>query len=240
MNSAPIGIIGAMASEVVLLKEKMTNIKTEKFAGIEFFCGELDGVNVVVEQCGIGKVCAAMGTQAMIDHFGIRCLIKTGVAGGLKKGLKIGDMVISCDVIQHDYDLTAFGYAKGYLAGIGVGDSSKPTRISADSGLVDTFKKIAPTILPADGWTEGTIVSGDIFVHSNELKQTLIDVFGAAAAEMEGAAIGEVAYLNGVPFIVIRAISDLADNSATVSYDEFEKQAARFSAQVVIAMCKAI
>ena len=237
MVTAPIGIIGAMDSEVALLKENMQDLRVEKHAGSEFFCGTLRGVPVVVEKCGIGKVCAAMGTQAMIDHFDVCCVINTGVAGGLAKGLNVGDLVVSSDVVQHDYDLTAFGYAKGYLADVGT-DKTCATRILADATMKECFRKAAEKTLTDTAWIEGTIVSGDVFVNSSELKNTLIEQFQASAAEMEGAAVGEVAYLNGKPFLVIRALSDLADQEATVSYEEFEKKAARVSAGLVMEMCE--
>lgn len=236
MSKKLIGIIGAMASEVELLKGKMTGIQEVSVADIEFCYGFLEGLPAVIAECGIGKVCAAMCAQAMIDNFEVYCLINTGVAGGLAHGLEVGDIVISRDAIQHDFDATAFGYVRGFMPG--EGDSSQPTRYYADQGLLASFKQAADTVLTGNKWIEGTIVSGDIFVDDSALKQSLIEQFNASAAEMEGAAIAQVASANGVPFIIIRAISDLAEKEANVTFDVFEKKAAEVSSAIVLGMCK--
>ena len=235
MNQKTIGIIGAMASEVEILKANLADAATETAAGVTFFKGTLEGKPVVIAQCGIGKVCAAICAQAMIDRFDVSCVINTGVAGGLHHSLAIGDIVISTDAVQHDFDLTAFGYVKGYMGG---GDGKTVTRYNADGELIALFKAAADDVLNENKYIEGTIASGDIFVDNSELKRELIENFGASAAEMEGASIAQVAAANGTPFIVIRSISDLAENEANVSFDVFEKKAAEISSRIVLGMLR--
>lgn len=224
-----------MASEVEILKAMLANEKTTEAAGVVFYEGTLEGKQVVVAQCGIGKVCAAICTQAMIDRFGIGCVINTGVAGGLHHSLAIGDIVISTDAVQHDFDMTAFGYVKGYMGG---GEGTAPTRYQADPELISLFKAAADDVLTGNKYIDGTIASGDIFVDDSALKKELIGNFGAAAAEMEGASIAQVAAANKVPFVVIRSISDLAENEANVSFEEFEKKAAEISSDIVLGMLR--
>ena len=235
-NIKRIGILGAMDSEVETLKNTLQDRKELQAAGMTFYYGTLAGFPAVVAQCGIGKVCAAMGAQAMIDHFTLIGLINTGVAGGLHRDLEVGDIVLSVDAIQHDFDVTAFGYPKGYISGMGPSD--RPSRFVADEGLKEIFRAVASSILVGQKFIEGTIVSGDVFVDNTELKRELIAQFDASAAELEGAAIAQVAHLNHLPFLVIRAISDLAEKKANVSFDTFVVQAAETSARLVLAMCE--
>lgn len=230
-----IGIIGAMASEVELLTEQMEDKAVLRLAGIDFHYGLLEKRPAVVAQCGIGKVYAAMCAQAMIDKFHVEALINTGVAGGLHPALHIGDLVIGTDAVQHDFDLTSFGHAKGYMAGE---ETDKPTRYLSDSALITAFKAAADEVLDGHQYLEGTIASGDIFVADEALKRELRDRFQAAAAEMEGAAIAQAATANAVPFVVVRAISDLAGEEASVSSTEFEKEAAKTSARIVLGMLR--
>ena len=232
-----IGIIGAMDSEVEILISKLENGKIEKHGSTVFHSGSLCGKEVVIAKCGIGKVCAAVCAQTMIDLYNVECLINTGVAGGIADGLKVGDMVIANDLVQHDFDLTEFGYAKGYIPCSGQSDKNSPTRFAADPALVDAFCAAAQK-LGVVRVVVGTIVSGDVFVSSSALKKKLISLFGAAATEMEGAAIAEVAFLSDIPFAVIRALSDTADEQASVSFDEFEKKAAEVSSNMMIEFLK--
>lgn len=235
MENKTIGIIGAMASEVEILKSRLKEGKTSEIAGVVFYQGKLEGKPVVIAQCGIGKVCAAVCAQAMIDRFQVGCVINTGVAGGLHPSLAVGDIVISTDAVQHDFDLTAFGYVKGYMSN---GDGKSPTRYKADPELAALFKAAADEVLDENKYIEGTIASGDIFVDDSALKKELIERFGAAAAEMEGAAIAQAAAANRVPFVVIRSISDLAENEANVSFEEFERKAAEISSSIVLGMLR--
>ena len=228
-----IGIIGAMDSEVEILLSKLDSKKEEKHGGTLFYSGTLCGKEVVIAKCGIGKVCAAICAQTMIDLYGVECLINTGVAGGIASGIAVGDIVIAKDLIQHDFDLTEFGYAKGYLPCSGQSDSSLPTRFAADPALVDAFCEAAHNTGVGKA-VIGTVVSGDIFVSSSAKKEELISLYGASATEMEGAAIAQAAFLSGVSFAVIRAISDSADEEASVSFEEFEKKAAEVSSNMTL------
>ena len=228
-----IGIIGAMDSEIALLTDKMEQKSQVQAEGLTFTCGRLAGKQAVVAKCGIGKVYAALCAQSMVLRFGATHLINTGVAGGLNPSLKIGDLVVSRDAVQHDFDISAFGHVKGYMGG---GDGSKPTRFTADKALISCMERAAGKTLGNHQYLLGTIASGDQFVEDGEYKQYLVGAFGADAVEMEGAAVAQAAQANGVPFIILRAISDLADHQANVSFDQFEQEAADVSAALVIAM----
>ena len=228
-----IGIIGAMDSEVEILLSKLDNKKEKKHGSALFYSGVLCGKEVVVARCGIGKVCAAVCAQTMIDLYGVECLINTGVAGGIAEGLKVGDIVIAKDLIQHDFDLTEFGYAKGYIPCSNQSDKSVPTRFAADPALVKAFYEAAQKLSVTET-SIGTIVSGDVFVSSSAKKEEFVSLYGASATEMEGAAIAQAAFLSDVPFAVIRAISDSADEEASVSFEEFEKKAAEVSSNMML------
>lgn len=231
-----IGIIGAMASEIKLLLEHMQNKKENSVGKNTFYEGEIYGTDVVVVKSGIGKVAAALCVQILHDIYSCNRIINTGVAGGVGSGLKIGDFVIGTKLVQHDFDLLALGYAKGNLND----DDNKnsPTFFNSDEQLVSLFKKSAGDILKPEQIHEGTIASGDIFVSSSELKHSLVEQFNAAAAEMEGAAIAQACNANNLKFIVVRAISDLADEQADISFATFEKQTADLSAKILIEMLK--
>ena len=225
-----------MDSEVDILISKLENKEEILHGSTRFYKGLLCGKNVVIARCGIGKVCAALCAQTMIDLFDVDVIINTGVAGGLAHGINVGDVVISDALIQHDFDLSLLGYAKGYLPCSGQSDKCVPTRFIPDRETVDKLKRAAEkTGVHSIG---GTIVSGDIFVSDSALKNELISRYGADAAEMEGAAIAQAAFLAGVPFAVVRAISDSADEEATVSFTEFELKAAKVSSDIIIEYMK--
>ncbi len=233
------GIIGAMTSEVEILIENMENKSTKRYGGTDFCSGKLCGRDAVVAMCGIGKVCAAICAQVMIDIYKVDCIINTGVAGGVHEGLEVGDFVVASSLVQYDFDLTAFGYAKGYLPCEELLtrelNKSTPTVFLPDEALVESFigakRRIGQGKVIA-----GRIVSGDIFVSNNNLKKVLKEEFKASAVEMEGAAIAQTAALSGIPFAVIRAISDLADKEASVSFTEFELKAAKLSSEILMTM----
>lgn len=227
-----LGIIGAMQIEVDSLLSAMEDRQDRSVAGVPFSCGKIGGQDVVVVMCGIGKVCAALTAQILIDRFGVHAIVNTGVAGGLDARLEVGDLVIATDAVQHDFDLTGFGYVRGHLPCAG-GEKTAVSRFLADGNLSDRFEKAAMAIGGDGKAIRGTVVSGDIFVCDASLKQRLIDDFGAAATEMEGAAIAQVCFLNKIPFAIVRAISDLAGKEAKISYDEFEKKAALRSAKII-------
>ena len=230
-----LGIIGAMNTEVETLISALTDKTETVIAGSHFFSGKLGSTDAVVVMCGIGKVAAAICAQAMIDTFHPDVLINTGVAGGVADGLAQGDLVIATDAVQHDFDISLFGHAKGYLPVWGK-DHLQPSPFPMDNALADKLISAAGAL----GYhaIRGRVASGDIFVADPALKQTLAVDFGASAAEMEGAAIAQTAWQNGVPCAIVRAISDLADGSATMSFDEFEAIAAERSANLLLEICK--
>ena len=236
------GIIGASDAEVGALIAALEAHETHAVGGVTCHSGKLGGHRVVVVNCGVGKVCAAMCAQLLIDRFAVDGIVNTGVAGGLADGLAVGDLVIADNAVQHDFDITAFGHPRGYIPARGDGEnvvSVWPT----DPALTAAFRAAAEDVRAREGGFAchgGRIVSGDVFVSGVALKQTLRDDFGAVAAEMEGAAIAQVAYLNGVPFALVRALSDLADGSAADSFDTFEQQTAARSARILLTMLTAI
>jgi adenosylhomocysteine nucleosidase len=214
-----IGVIGAMEEEVSMLIGQMQNKETKVMAGMEFHKGMLWNQEAVVVRSGIGKVNMAVCTQILIDVYKVTALINTGVAGGLFEKLEVGDIVISTDAVQHDMDATGFGYQPGEIPQM---DTSV---FVADEKLRNMAAKACELVNPEIQCFQGRIVTGDQFISSDEKKKELIEKFGGYCAEMEGAAMAQVAHLGKVPFVIIRAISDKADNSAAVSYEEFEEQA---------------
>lgn len=215
-----IGIIGAMELEVETLKAAMTVKNKTTKAGMEFFEGLLGETEVVVVRSGIGKVNAAMCVQILADLFQVTHIINTGIAGSLNAALDIGDILISEDVIHHDMDATIFGYAPGEVPQIGL------QAFPADPTMIRLAKEACQQADPGLNARTGRVVSGDQFISSKEVKARLIETFHGDCAEMEGAAIAQVAWLNQLPFVIIRAISDKADDSAEMDYPSFEKKAA--------------
>lgn len=229
-NEIIMGIIGAMESEVALLRTCLTQPQTQQVGGLTFYTGLLEGKQAVVVQCGVGKVNAARCTQLLVDMFQPKYIVNTGIAGGIGQGLTVGDVVVATGLIQHDFDVTAFGYAKGNLCDRGAAD--QPTVFFSDQGLMERLMQAAETVAPRR-CKLGTIVTGDVFISSREQKEFLSQTFHAAAAEMEGGAIAQVAQANGVSFVVLRAISDLADGTAAASFDTFEQETADLSAAII-------
>lgn len=227
-----IGIIGAMEAEVAALKEKMQDAKITKKAGMSFYEGTIEGKAVVVVQCGIGKVNAAMCVQVLADVYDVTHVINTGVAGSLNAKLDIGDILVSVDAVQHDMDVTIFGYAKGQVPGM------DKREFVADEALRHVAAEACRKVNPDIHVLEGHVVSGDQFISSGEVKDMLIEEFHGDCAEMEGASIAQAATLNGLPFVVIRAISDKADGTAEMDYPTFEKKAAEHCAKMVIEVVK--
>ncbi len=230
-----LGIIGAMDVEVATLKEKMTN-KTEKtIAGAVYCEGTLENLPVVVVQCGVGKVNAALCVQALCDCFGVTHVVNTGVAGSLDAKLDIGDFVIGRNAVYHDFDCHTLNpnYRVGQVPGLGV------WAFPADNMLVDLAYNAADSICSGHACV-GTVASGDQFVCQKEQKQKIIENTGAMCTEMEGAAIAHGAWRNGIPFVIIRAISDKADDSAEMDYPAFEAIAAKRCADVTQTMAKAL
>ena len=226
-----LGIIGAMDVEVAALKEKMASPAVSVIAGMEFYEGALEGLPVVVVQCGIGKVNAAMCAQILCSNFGITHLVNTGIAGSLLPALDIGDLVISQDAIHHDFDLRFWGRPIGQVPGLDV------TAFPADEEMIKLAFATAESVNP--GHTRiGRVASGDQFICSKEQKERIIVDTQGICAEMEGASIAHTAYRNGIPFVIIRAISDKADDSAEMDYPTFEAIAAQRCAQVTMNLAK--
>jgi len=220
------GIIGAMECEIEHLVGLLENKKEEKKYGLSFYLGKLKNYEVVIVKCGIGKVNAGRTTQVLISEYSPKYIINTGIAGGLNSKIKIGDIVISKDLIQHDFDVSAFGYAKGYLF---IGEKNKPTKFIADSELSCKMKKILETISKERTVFIETILTGDVFVSKKEKKEELVKEFNGFCCEMEGAAIAQVAQLNNIPFTVMRFISDLPNGEGPEDYNKFEKEAGNLS-----------
>lgn len=222
-----IGIIGAMDIEVVALKEKIENVKISTFAGIEFHSGVLKGQKVVVAKCGIGKVNAAICTQVMIDKYNVTHVINTGVAGALDSKLDVTHVVISDELMQHDFDTSAVGDKKGVVCGLDT------ETFKADRNLIEVAKEASIQVLDPSIVHIGNIASGDQFVSCETIKKEVRELHNAYCIEMEGASIAHVCYLNKVPFVVIRAISDKAGEDAHLTYDEFVGIAAKNSTKIV-------
>lgn len=226
-----IGIIGAMEEEVSQLVKKMTNSEQTVIAGMVFNKGVLEGKDVVIVRSGIGKVNAAMCTQILATYFDVKYVINTGVAGSLKNEINIGDIVISTDAMQHDMDATGFGYEPGIIPRM------KTSVFKADERLMDIAVESCKVAVPQIGVFKGRVVSGDQFITDKNIKERLINLFDGYCTEMEGAAIAQAAFLNDIPYLVIRAISDKADDSASMDYGEFERKAIDNS---VALMCEMI
>jgi len=225
-----IGIIGAMEEEVAILKEKMEDVRIIKKASMDFYEGTLAGRKAVVVRSGIGKVNAGICAQILADVFSVDAIINTGIAGSLNKNINIGDIVLSTDVVQHDMDATGFGYRKGQIPQMPV------FFFNADDNLRRLAAEVCKEVNPDIQVFEGRIASGDQFVCDQDVKNRIVSEFSAYATEMEGAAIGQAAYLNEIPFLVVRAISDKADGSAQMDYSEFEKAAVDHSVRLTLNM----
>ena len=181
---------------------------------------------------GIGKVNAGICTQILVDDYGVDCVINTGIAGSLRNEINIGDIVISTDAVQHDMDVRIFGYPLGEIPQMGV------LSFQADEHLAEVAEEVCKEVNPEIQVFRGRVVSGDQFISSKEVKNRLIEEFNGSCAEMEGAAIAQGAYLNKIPYVVLRAISDKADDSATMDYPTFESEAARHCVNLLQEMVK--
>ncbi len=228
-----LGIIGAMPVEVDLLKSKLQNGQTEQEGAFEFYSGTIDGIEVIVLLSGIGKVSAAIATVLLIERYHPDYIINTGTAGGLRD-VKMGDLVIGTEVGYHDADVTAFGYELGQMA-------QQPVRFVSDTFLLNVVNKAIESLTVQQNVFQGIILSGDSFMSDPERVNQVRDDFPKAlAVEMESAAIAQTCAQLKVPFIVVRAISDLAGEGNSKSYDTFVKEAGRISAEMIINCIKMI
>lgn len=236
MQTERIAIIGAMDSEIASLLEAMEERREEAHWGLTFYLGRLEGQNIVLVKCGIGKVNAARCTQILLDLYAPSALLHTGIAGGIGPGLKVGDAVIAQGLIQHDFDVTAFGYARGNICDRS--QRKKPSVFAADVEIMDALENAACQALGAERVHRGLVVTGDQFISGPVGKGELYQAFHGLAAEMEGGAVAQTATLGGVPFGVLRTISDLADGTAADITDDFERQTADISAAIIRATLK--
>ena len=219
------GIIGAMEEEVTLLRDKIDNRQTLNIAGCEIYTGTLNGVDVALLKSGIGKVSAAMGATLLLEHCKPDVVINTGSAGGLAPSLKVGDIVVSDEVRYHDADVTAFGYEYGQMAGCPAAFKADEKLIAAAQATIEQLNLHA---------VRGLVVSGDAFINGSvNLAKIRHNFPQAIAVEMEATAIGHVCHNFGVPFVVVRAISDVADQQSHLSFEEFLTVAAKQSSLMV-------
>jgi adenosylhomocysteine nucleosidase len=220
-----IGIIGAMQVEIDLLLQQMVVIEEKRFAGFPFVIGHIEGRKAIITRCGVGKTNAACCTQILIDKFQVTSIIHTGIAGSLRHDVGIGDIVISSDVTHHDVARNQmkhlFPFQETFLA---------------NSKLIELARTACPSVALKSRIHVGRIVSGECFVSDAEVRDRIISLHSPHCVEMEGAAIGHVAHINQVPFVVIRSISDNADEAASNTYESFEEIAAQQSASIVIEM----
>ena len=221
-----IAIIGAMEEEVEILRNKMEDLQQETIAGCEFNIGKLDGADVVLLKSGIGKVNAAMSTAILLEKYAPSVVINTGSAGGFSPELKVGDVVISTEVVHHDVDVTIFGYAYGQVPQL-------PPTFKADEKLIAIAEEAAKKIEEVQV-VKGLIATGDSFMNDPERVQFVRGKFPELqASEMEAAAIAQVSHQFGIPFIVIRALSDIAGKESNISFEAFLETAAIHSSQLV-------
>ncbi len=225
-----VGIIGAMEIEVAQLRGELSGRRDRQVAGMLFSEGSIAGVECAVVKCGAGKVNAALCVQVLVSCLGATHVVNTGVAGSLAAAIDILDVVVSTDCVYHDVDATNFGYRLGEVPQMGT------LSFAADEGLREAAVKAAQKTAPGTAVHQGRVASGDQFVCRVEDKQRIAGEFGALCCEMEGAAIAHACWRNDVPFVVMRAISDKADGSDRMSYDEFEVKAANRCAGIMRAM----
>lgn len=222
-----LGIIGAMDVEVNQIKSELQNIEITKKANMEFYKGTLDGKDVVIVRSGIGKVNAGICTQILCDLFDVSAIINTGIAGSLNDDINIGDIVLSEDTLQHDVDAVAFGYD------VGVIPQMVESIFKGDSYLIDLAKSACDSVCSDINYFTGRVVSGDQFISDKSKKEWLVNTFKGYCTEMEGAAIAQAAYLNNIPFLIVRSISDKADDSAHMDYPTFEAMAVANSVKLI-------
>ena len=232
-KNTPVAIIGAMEQEIALLQSRIAQPQHEKVAHVAITRGTLAGKPVLLAQSGIGKVNAAITTTILLEKYQAACVINTGSAGGLQGGMKQGDVVVGIQTAHHDADATAFGYAIGQLP-------QMPARYEADAALVEHAARAA---IAFDGAAihRGLIVSGDQFInHPDKIARIRAHFPDALAVEMEAAAIAQTCYQFARPYVIIRALSDLADGEAEYSFETFLQMAATHSAEMVENLVKSL
>lgn len=227
-----IGIVVAMEDEVEGIIDLMTDLENETLYNLNFYKGKIQGKNCVVVESGIGKVNAGRATQALIDKFKVTSIINVGAAASVNELLNIGDVVLGKFTIQHDFDITAFDHAKGYIPNVGV-------YLDSDEYLLRVANEVSKEFTDI-GFHNGVIASGDIFCTSDKMSQKINQKFKALCVDMEGASIAQVAYLSGIPFLVVRSISDIPNNNNRITYEEFLESSSRLVAKFLISMLEKI
>ena len=228
-----IGIIAAMNEEMAEIKVKMKNIIEKEILGLIFFEGQINDKECVLVECGVGKVNAARTTQIMIDNFEIEYVINIGTAGGLNENLGVTDVVVGERLVQHDFDITAFGREKGFITGVG-------KFIETDKELVKKCEAVMNSLDFENSFKviTGTIASGDLFCTDKELANSIKTEFNADCVEMEGAAIAQICHLDKVPFIVVRSISDSPNGKNHMDFDEYLEVASKRGAEFLEKLLK--
>lgn len=229
-----IGIIGAMDEEVNKLKDALSDAEVVTVAAMSFYKGIFEGKPVAIVRSGIGKVNAGICAQILADKFQVKYIINTGIAGSLRNEINIGDIVLSEDALQHDMEAVAFGYEPGVIPRM------ETSAFKGDKRLIEIAKSACKTACPEVGVHVGRVLTGDQFISDKNVKNRLVDTFAGYCCEMEGAAIAQTAYLNNIPFLIIRAISDKADDSASMDYPAFEAMAIENSVKLVTEIIKEI
>ncbi len=229
-----IGIIGAMDEEIDPLLEAAQVKSRRVVAGMEYCEGVLEGRPVVMVKCGMGKVNAGICANTLINDFDCAKVINTGAAGSLDNQINIGDVVVSVDAVQHDFDVSVIGFKKGEIPFTGL--YAFPADEAMRKAAVGAVREAAPEVRVF----EGRVCSGDQFIATNEQKEQITSNFGGMCSEMEGAAIAQVCHLNSTPFVIIRAISDKADGSQAVEFDAFKAEAGARSAKVMRSMVQGL
>lgn len=221
------GILAAMQEEMQEIENIMTEKENQKIYELNFIIGKINSTEVVLVEAGIGKANASRTTQILIDNFEIDAIINVGTAGSANDELEIGDIVIGEKVVQHDFDITAFGHPKGFISNVG-------QYIESDSTLIEKMKQTISKMNDNEFKIKiGTIASGDIFCTELKMKEKIRTKFNADAIEMEGAAIAQVCKLDNVPFIIIRSISDKPDGNNNITFDQFLEKASKRCAKII-------
>jgi len=233
MTFATIGIIGAMEEEINLLLAGMDDKQTEQHAGITYHRGFFQGKRVVLTRSGVGKVNAAVCTQILIDRYRAEAILFTGVAGAVDPKLNIGDIVISASSLQHDVDVTALGFPRGTIPYQDVSE------YAADAFLIAAASEAGERTFPGRCY-QGKVLSGDQFIADRGVVQSLYEQFGGACTEMEGASVAQTCFMNGIPHVIIRSMSDKADGSAQVNFAEFTVEASNRSYAIIEEMMKSL
>lgn len=222
-----LGIIAAMQEEMNEIKKIMNNVQENTIYELKFYEGTINNKNIVLVESGVGKVNAARTTQVLIDNYKIDAIINVGSAGSANKELQIGDIVIGKTLVQHDFDITAFGHPKGYISNVG-------EKIKSDENLIKSMEQTIENLQNKEFKIKiGTIASGDIFCTEPKMKEKIRDKFNADAIEMEGAAIAQVCKLDNVPILVIRSISDSPNGNNNITFDQYLETASKRCAEIL-------